>query len=120
MKNLIRKLVKNKKGTSLVEAVIAVGMFAIISTAIVSVLISSNKITNTNMELRQNYESSVGRMDSQLETSVGSTPPAGSTVITSDVDVSVTFPTSGSSTVSVECEQSLDGTYNDVGIVKAK
>jgi type II secretory pathway pseudopilin PulG len=118
MKNIIRKLVKNKKGTTLVEAVIAVGMFSIIATALVSVLISSNKVTNSNMELRQNYESSVGRMDSQLETSVGTEPPAGSTVVTSDVDVTVKFPSG--STASVACEQSLDGSYGGIGIVKAK
>jgi type II secretory pathway component PulJ len=125
--NFMKKLINNKNGSSLVEVVVAIAMFSIVATAIVAVLFSSRTVTDQNMDMRINYENTVGRMDRKLEAGTETTTAApaggsgdsGSSDVSSDVEVSVKFPTD-SSAVSVSSVKTVDGKYNGVGIVKAK
>ncbi len=108
----MKALLKNKKGTTLVEVVIAVALLTIISSAIVGTMYSSHKVTQNNYEKRVEYENAVGRMDQELSSA--------GTATGDNVDVEVKFPTGASSTVPCTkiVEKNLaDGSLN-IGVVK--
>jgi type II secretory pathway component PulJ len=112
-------VINSKKGSSMVEVVVAIAIFTIMATAIVAILFSSRTVSEENLTIRKSYESTVGRMDSQLEGELSATPAGGGSTTLTDVSVSVKFPTDSSAT-SVDCQKAVDGTYGGVGIVKAK
>lgn len=104
---------------TLVEIIIALAIFAIISTAIVAVLYSSQNTTEVNSRVRIGYESAVGEMDVMLEpgSEATTTTPVDSNYSTEDVTAKVTFP-SGSE-MSIPSKKVVNNNYS-AGYVKAK
>lgn len=96
---LLSRLLKNNKGESLVEVLIATGVLVIISSAIIASLYSSGNVTESNKKMRVNYETSVGTMDTYIsgaDTSIGT-----------DVSINITFP--NDTDENVDCVQIYEG-----------
>jgi type II secretory pathway pseudopilin PulG len=111
----MRKLLKSKKGSTLVEVIIAVMLLAIVGSAVVSAMTTAQKITMqnedtymTNPSSRKSYENAVSEMDSKLNESA--------TTSDETVDIKVKFP---SSTYTIDDAKKLyHSTVKDVAVYK--
>lgn len=115
----MNKLLKNKSGMTLVEVVIAIAVFVVVSSGIMVVMVSSQNVTVSNYNRRIKNEVVVGSMDKALsgKTVEGSTEPDTSSMETNDMDVAVQF--SAGSDMSIP-SQSKTYTGQHIGIVRIK
>ncbi len=90
----------NKHGETLVEVVIAVGIFTIVACAIMGVLVSSGNITQSNENMRVNYENVVGVMDCYIKNADAS--------LGADISVDVEFKSS-STHKTIDCVKIFEG-----------
>lgn len=120
----LNKLIKNKRGSSLVEILIATAVLVIISSGIMAALLTSTKTTVVNEDIRYDHERAVGRMDTYID--------AADTSIGTDITVNVKFGYDNS-TNTVDCvkiyQSNLPGAelvgfdpddMQGVGIIKKK
>lgn len=107
----MKALIKSKEGFSLIEMVIAIALFTVISCGVVGALVTSQRTTVLQYESRPKYESAVGIMDEKLDQDL-------SAVAGEDISVSVQFPGGGTSNVSAKAIRNAD--MQNVAIVKKK
>jgi type II secretory pathway pseudopilin PulG len=107
----VKKLLSSKDGNTLVELIIAVALFTIISSAVMGSMVTAQKISSSNHENKPKYEAKVGAMDEMLN---GDT----SAVDGEDVNVTVKFPTGDS--VTVASKKIKDDELQNIAIVKKK
>jgi prepilin-type N-terminal cleavage/methylation domain-containing protein len=127
----MKKLVNNNSGMTLVEVLVAVAIFALVTTGIIAAMASSARVTTNNEKTREAYESYVGAADVAL----GSGASDGAGYIVEDSSVSVDFQETGTKyagstavevqKITVEPPKNDDGTdkypyYGGVGVVKVK
>lgn len=108
----MKKLIKNRKGFTLVELVIAVGIVAIVTTMFASAMATAHGITDESAEKNSTRENVVGTMDQY-------TRNHGTTGNESDETITVTFPTGGNE--DIECRKIMhDGTQYNMGVIIPK
>jgi prepilin-type N-terminal cleavage/methylation domain-containing protein len=109
------KLLKSKKGSTLIEVIIAVMLLAIVASAVLSAITTAHRITMqnedpymTNASSRKSYENAVSEMDSKLNESA--------TTSDKTVDITVNFP-SGTYTID-DAKKLYHSTVKDISVYK--
>lgn len=103
----MKNLLKSNDGVTLVEIIIAIAVFVVVSSMAVTVMVSSQKITMNNYEQYTEVEKKIGVMDQTLNSNSG--------IAGEEVDVKVDFP--DGSSVTLDATKMLDSDYH-IGIIK--
>ncbi|GEM_PF-5524331 len=105
----MKALIKSNEGSTLIEIIIAIAVFAVIGSGILTALITSHRTTMLNYDTKPKYEDAVGRIDEILSSDTSS-------VSGDPVNVTVEFPSS--STVTVGSKVIRDASLANVAVVK--
>lgn len=107
----MKALIKSKEGFSLIEMVIAIALFTVISSGVLMAMVSSQHTSLKEYENKPKYEATVGKMDEMLDGDTSSTPGT-------DTSVNVQFPTGAN--VNVNSKVIRDNELGNVAIIKVK
>ncbi len=107
----MKRLIKNNKGFTLIELIIAICLLTISTTMFVSAMITSGKITEMSAEENVAREDAVGRMDAKF---------SDSSATGEDVTITVVFP-DAVGTENVDCYKVTDDSSDYyIGVIKPK